>query len=230
MVGISSHSIFKLTENPELQVRDCYPIARAIVEGAINIAFIMAKGRPAAERADRHAQQKSYRDLKRSSSAGGWTVEVWNSMTLPDHEVARLRVLVEEFSGGKGQERRNWTDETITEKLDIISGRFPSKSLVLMHAAFVSVYRHSSEVLHGTYFSALHFWGMTSPPWSGPKSKDELLKLLREHQLSVLTATMLSLLGLLECIAVYIERPEAMQHVSERIKHMKNLPLLKNGE
>ena len=50
----------------------------------------MARGREAAERADRHAQQKAYRDLKRKSSAGGWTVMVGSSVKLSPEDEARV--------------------------------------------------------------------------------------------------------------------------------------------
>ncbi len=45
--GVSAHSILRLTEQIALQARDGYPIARSIVEGVINIGFIMAEGESA---------------------------------------------------------------------------------------------------------------------------------------------------------------------------------------
>ena len=45
------------------KARDCFVLARTIYETAVNFCFICAKGKEAAEKARRHALQKSFRDL-----------------------------------------------------------------------------------------------------------------------------------------------------------------------
>ena len=62
-----------------------------------------------------------------------------------------------------------------------MSGKWPSSRGLLCHAdevlkslhtALFAVYRHSSEVLHGTLFGALFFMGRTQP--MGPQDLKEL--------------------------------------------------------
>jgi hypothetical protein len=59
------------------------------------------------------------------------------------------------------------------------------------------VYRHSSEVLHGTLFGAMHFFGMTSPagePRTLPQAKDYI----GQQRMMILLATVLALLAVIE--------------------------------
>jgi hypothetical protein len=68
--GSSAHTLSRLSDLPGLHTRDCYSIARSVVEVAANICYIIAEGPAAAELAMRHARQKSYRDLERESKIG----------------------------------------------------------------------------------------------------------------------------------------------------------------
>ena len=65
-LGSSSNTVLQLSFESGLHTRDCYSIARSIVETATNICYIIAEGSNAAERAIRHARQKSYSDLRAS--------------------------------------------------------------------------------------------------------------------------------------------------------------------
>ena len=64
-LGVSCHSIVRLTDKLDMSIRDCFTIARSIVEGGVNVANIIAGGNDIAERAQRHALQKAYRDIDR---------------------------------------------------------------------------------------------------------------------------------------------------------------------
>ena len=229
MTGISAHSVLKLTEEPTLQTRDCYPIARSIVESVVNIAFILAQGRQAAERADRHAQQKAYRDLKRKSSAGGWTVTIGSDVTLSPEDEDHMSALAAEFTTSRGHEKRNWTDENLTNRINAAAKRFPETSVMLLHAAVFNIYRHASEVLHGTYFAAMHFWGLTDFGRPNPKNRNDLLHTLSEHQFSVLMSTIFALTALLECVGDYVGAPELVEKARIELDRLRDLPLIKEG-
>lgn len=69
-VGSSSNTLLLLSRKSGLHTRDCYVIARTIIEGAINICYIISEGKEVAENAIKHAQQKSFRDLDRKSKVG----------------------------------------------------------------------------------------------------------------------------------------------------------------
>ena len=58
-LGSSSYTLTRLSGTSGLHTRDCYSIARSVVEIAVNICYILAEGPNAAERAIRHARQKS---------------------------------------------------------------------------------------------------------------------------------------------------------------------------
>ena len=61
-LGSSSNTLLSLSERPGLQSRDCFSICRSI-------------GDTAAERAEEHANPKTFRDLNRSSAVGGYGIE-----------------------------------------------------------------------------------------------------------------------------------------------------------
>lgn len=229
MVGISAHSVLKLTEEINLQTRDCYPIVRGIVESVVNILFIMAQGRDAAERADRHAQQKAYRDLARSSSAGGWSVTVNNTLELSPEDEARLTALAAEFTTSKGREKRDWTDENLIKRIDSAAQRFPKTCVMLLHMALFNVYRHSSEVLHGTYFSAMHFWGLTTVDRPQPANREALLSVLSEHQFTLLMSTVFAFSALLESVGEYVGAPDLTEKARLEFNRLHDLPMIKEA-
>lgn len=229
MAGISAHSVLKLTEEPSLQTRDCYPIARSIVESVVNVVFILAQGREAAERADRHAQQKAYRDLKRKSTAGGWTMTIGSDVKLSPDDEGHMSALVAEFTTSRGREKRDWTDESVTDRIDTAAKRFPEALVMLLHAAMFNIYRHASEVLHGTYFAAMHFWGLTTIGRPSPKDRGDLLRTLSEHQFSVLMSTIFALTALLECAGDYVGTPELVENARTEFDRLRELPLIEEA-
>ena len=69
-LGSSSNTLLRLSDEPGLHSRDCFSVCRSIVELAVNVCYICADGETAAERAEKHAQQKAVRDLDRASQCG----------------------------------------------------------------------------------------------------------------------------------------------------------------
>ncbi len=226
--GVSSHSILKLTDEMNLQARDGYPIARSIVETVINIAFIMAGGEAVAEQADRHAQQKAFRDLKRTSSIAGYTVSVGWTGKLTSEDEARLSALVAEFTTKSGRERHDWTESNLEHRLAAIDKRFGHRVMTLIHPAFLMIYRHASEILHGTYFGALFFWGVTTPG-QRPSTADELKIVLGHHQLAVAMSVILANTALIDCVGQYFDYFEVSAFSDDLLRQLEKLPLIKNG-
>lgn len=226
--GVSAHSILKLTEEIELQARDGYPIARSIIEGIINIGFIMAEGHTAAELADRHAQQKAFRDLKRTSSIAGHSITVgWTGKLSPEDE-AHLTALAAEFSTKAGRERRDWTDKSLERRLEVIDGRFGHRVMTMLHSSIFMVYRHASEIVHGTYFGALFFWGVTRPG-SRPTTTDELRMIMGHHQLTVLLGVAFANTALLDCAGQYFGIADLNKAADELVQQLEALPLIKES-
>ena len=105
-----------------IKVRDSYVSARTLFETTLTTAFVLAGGEPVAEKADRHARQKAYRDLSRESRVAGQTISLsWaGSVDLEQHP--ELKSALAEYTGGKGQELRDWTAENAKVNLPRFGG------------------------------------------------------------------------------------------------------------
>ncbi|MEO3475876.1 DUF5677 domain-containing protein [Roseomonas sp. CAU 1739] len=222
MVGISGHSILRLTEEVSLHVRDAYPIARSIVEGVVNVLFIMAKGRDMAARAKRHAEQKAFRDLHRTWQAGETTMAVQRIVELTPGERSRLEALAAEFAWRNGREK-DWTDENIAERLAAIAATFPRSSHIILSAATFNIYRHASEVVHGTYFAAMHFWGIGGGR-GRPTNGDQMRLLVLDHQFAVLMSATFAFTALVECVAAYIGESGLKELAGKQLDRLRALP------
>lgn len=143
-------------------IRGAFAVYRALFETVVNVCFILAMGKPIAERALRHARQKSIRDLERRVPFPDGEVTVkWSGA---DEVLAESdsQELLKEFSTKKGREDTKWTPENIEQRLQAIHKKFGKKvSVGLYFPGFL--YRQSSEVIHGTFYGAVYTWGVTEP-------------------------------------------------------------------
>lgn len=225
MVGISGHSILKLTEKIDMSVRDAFPLARSIIEGVVNICFIMAEGVDAAQKASRHAEVRAFRDLKRTWEIAGMSLSVSHSGQLSPTEVTRLEAMLPEFTTKRGGER-DWTDKTLKQRLETIALRFSSSTMTILNASAFNIYRHASEIVHGSYFSACFFWGLTLPGRPKPTSRDDLMLTLADHQFSVLMSTAFAYAGLLECFADYVDNPNLAAEAKSQLERIREFPAI----
>jgi hypothetical protein len=189
-VGSSSNTLVNLSHSAGLHTRDCYSVARSVMETAANICYILAEGPIMAERALRHARQKSYRDLARESKIGSSVINLMCSNQPHLSEIDWLRDHITEFTSRGGREK-GWVDESIDDRIEKAGHRFGKSVLNALHFARFAVYRHSSEILHGTLFGALFFFGMTTP--SEPRTLDELNESIGQQHMLILMAAVLAL-------------------------------------
>ncbi|MDR4485442.1 MAG: DUF5677 domain-containing protein [Nitrospirales bacterium] len=161
----SSKTIVELSKMPGVHTRDCFGIARAIIELGINICFILAEGSSAAEKALRHSRQKSYRNLERESKIGKLMVKVLYSgkkdITLTEIHEREIK----EFTSKRGFQK-NWIDLSLDERIETIGQSFGERVQILLQVARLSVYDTASEILHGTVFGAMYSLGLMDPPVS----------------------------------------------------------------
>ncbi|WP_338426772.1 DUF5677 domain-containing protein [Sphingopyxis kveilinensis] len=225
MVGISGHSILKLTDEVALSARDAFPIARSIIEGSINVCFIMAGGHEIAARAVRHAEVKAYRDLQRDWEVGATRITLGYSGQLLPEEVARLNSMLAEFTTKNGREK-DWTDKTLKQRLDVIAETFSGSAMVSLNVAAFNIYRHASEIVHGTYFSAAYFWGLTLPGRGVPRTSDEFRLTILDHQFSILVSAIFAYAGLVECFAKYTGQSELHELASKALDRLHELPAI----
>lgn len=187
--------------------REAYVVARGLLEAIVNTLFIVAEGDDAALRAERHAKQKAFRDLARSSTIEGQTIKAGlvslDSSTPP----AEIAAAMAEFTTRRGAESQEWTKESIDDRIVVIGRRFGQRTLTELHFARFATYRHASEIVHGTLFAALFAFGMTQP--GGPPASGEQLKRhVNDHLSMVLWMSGLAMDAFLRGMAEALAMPD----------------------
>lgn len=224
--GSSSHTLVRLSDGPGLHTRDCYSIARSVVELAANICYVVASGPEAADRASRHARQKAFRDMARESKVGSTVIKL-NFQGAPDPStIDGLEEEIEEFTSRGGREK-GWIDGSIDDRIAAVEELSP-RAMTALHWARFAIYRHSSEVLHGTYFSALHFFGLTTPS-GGPRSQEEMQEALGQHHMLVLMAATLALSAVVQSFHAAYGFRAAQDRDDALMQALRSIPLLQGS-
>jgi Family of unknown function (DUF5677) len=158
----SGHSFMLLLENHKL--RDCFPLARCVLETTINACFIAALGPQAGSQAMKHAVQKAHRDNSRGFQFRYYPVKVgWVGPTItPTHPV--VKEAFDEYSSKKGREITSWTAETLNERVEQIEAWLGKSSGDHLRFSIFSIYGFASEIAHGTLYSVLRFVGVWDIP------------------------------------------------------------------
>lgn len=221
-LGSSSNTLIGLSDKPGFQSRDCFSISRSIIELAVNISYICAEGDAVTKQAERHANQKAFRDLDRRSAIGNQNIRLCFStggeLEVPEEIVKNI----EEFTARSGREK-NWTDLNIDARCEKIERKFGDKVLTPLHWARFLVYRHSSEILHGTFFGVAFFCGLTDPK-GAPATVDEFLERIAGQHLMVLLATVLSQAAVVKAVSALTDVPELATLAEGHIKDLKKVP------
>jgi len=203
-LGISVHSTLKLCVGRDMAIRDAYGIARSASELAVNIAYIAVGGSEVAKRADRHAMQKTYRDMMRRGEIGGLEFTISRDHIPRAEEVPGLTEALAEFTGRKGQELTDWTSASISDRIKEV--RCVSETAgTYLAGAVTSIYRHSSELLHGTYFGVIHFWRGSDAVATSREAFDEKWE---EHFLSIFNGLFFSVGAVITLYAQMFKLPE----------------------
>ena len=167
----SFHSQFILSLNDKMS--DCYVVARTIFETALNIGYFSVKGESVVEKAYNHSLQKSYRDLKREVKIKDIQIMIGlqNFEQIPKTD--KLKKSIEEFTSKKGYELRTWSEDNIFKKIEVISEKFGKEMELSFSLPFYYIYRHASEIIHGTVFGAMFSFGMTQLRTEWPNTDEE---------------------------------------------------------
>lgn len=221
MAAISGLSLLKLTEDINLNVKDAFPVARSVVESIVNVCYLMAEEKEA-ERALRHAEFRSLRDLRRSWQTGPISMSVAWQGEISAASKARLGELSKEFISRKGREL-SWTDRTLRQRLDAAFLKFDQKSLMSLSGSAFNIYGAASEVVHGSYFSAIHFLGLTGHRRSETDNMLSLKITLLEHQFSVLMSAILAYTSFVECFSAYSDQPALLCEADEAFNKLRDL-------
>ncbi len=218
-LGSSTNTITKLAQ-PGLATRDCYSIARSVLECAVNLCYIMATGVTAAERAHSHAAQKAHRDLHRESQIAATTFRVASSGTLPIETEQRMQELRTEFEWSNGREK-SWIDLSIDQRIDAVYSRFGRPIGDRLHVARFALYRHSSEILHGTLFGAHFFLGLSTTTARGAA---EVTDNIAWTHMTVQASLFQAIAGVVEAFDAAYGFPEAKTQVQNLHALIHRLP------
>lgn len=194
-MGVSVHSILTLISGPPMGIKDCYGIARSVFEMAVNISYICYSGVDVAEKANRHAFQKSYRDFHREGDIGGIKIDLSKTTKVDPSIIPGLQAALDEFTR-RGKENPDWTPLNISQRISEVKKRNESAAISLAGASF-SIYRHSSELLHGTYFSVVYFWTLGE---RASISKDSFQSVWEQHFMTIFNAVFFSCTAVIEVI------------------------------
>lgn len=227
-LGSSSNTLLRLSDEPGLQSRDCFSICRSIVELASNVCYICAEGDTGAERAERHAQQKAVRDLDRKSSVGGQTIRLAFSAAEAIEIPEELAKSIDEFTSRSGREK-GWIDLSIDARCERVGQVLGARVLTPLHWARFAVYRHSSEILHGTFFGAVFFMGLNDPE-GAPPSLDQWIERIARQHLMVLMAAVLALVAVAKAVATTADAPELATQAERHIQDLRTAPFFSERE
>jgi hypothetical protein len=171
----SGHSMLVLSSMDKQ--RDCYILARPIFEHVLNIGYFGAKGEDAIKKSIDHYYQKTYRDLYREINIKDIKVAIGLNNIEAVHKDDNLRKAIEDFTTKKGFEERSWTGDNTFKKIEIISDKYGKNIGTILTLNLFFIYRHSSEIIHGTMFGVLHTRGLTQLTSQWPENDEKLKKL-----------------------------------------------------
>lgn len=157
-------SVVESTETLRLLVkqkllRDSYVIARVIYESSVNACFLLTEPKKLSARMYTHANQKALRSLVRTLELSGEKLfefkpnGVDKFLEHPTHQE-----WLKEFTSKSGKEITSWTPENVKERVEAVFLKFghePTRGL----AFGLLMYRHASEIAHGTLYGTLFSWG-----------------------------------------------------------------------
>ena len=201
------------------RVRDCYIVCRSVYETIVNAAFIIAGGKPTAERARRHALQKIYRDGNRRLEVAdmAFVVKRTQEIDLADHP--EIQQALDEFTSKKGREITSWTPESVEQKLVIINDKYGADVTKGLMSGLIGIYRHASEVVHGTVFGAMHTLGMADFG-KHPDSMEKVDAARRQFLCLLLLMAGISIGSLIIVISCELDLPELVARSKDNIKEV----------
>lgn len=174
----------------QLKLRDSYVIARVIYETSLNACFLLTDSEALSCRARTHAMQKALRSLARAVEIAGnkiFEFKVQGAEEVMGHP--KHQEWLNEFTSKSGREITSWTPENVQQRLETTYLKFGHDATRGL-AFGLLLYRHASEIAHGTVFGTLFSWGamefgipLTSPSDIGRFRRKELRSLMKLGQL-----------------------------------------------
>ena len=177
-----------------------YILARAMVERAINFAYLDICEDTEFQAWHDYSVQKAFRLLNRQKTVGDVSVEINLFPTLNSSESPQLEALTRQFTSKTGKEITRWTRLNLDERLKHIEGNVDAPMGVVegLIAAMLSVYETGAEAQHGTLFGV----GLRAG-WGLPPQFDEEL-----HKYALVTSIVECLSAAIFVLAHIAKRPD----------------------
>ena len=163
------------------KMRDCYVISRMIYETIINVLYITATNFKAMEDMINYTEEKSQYDSARSISTDKETV--FFAFDGEKHSVGFSKNNPIKMKG----DPRDWTKDNINKRINLINKKYGDTVSRFLQVAHLSIYRTSSDIIHGTLYGMRHSLGVVN-------KKDETFSMegMLNHNFSAIIILMLT--------------------------------------
>lgn len=219
MLGISD-SLESLSFLSKInKMRDCYAISRMIYETVINVLYISATDFKAMEDMIKYTEEKSKHDSARSIATDKETVFITFDGKL--HTVGFAKNNPIKMKG----DPRTWTNQNIDKRINIINKKYGDTVSRFLQLAHLTIYRTSSDIIHGTLYGSRHMLGIVNK-----KDSSFSIEGMITHNHSVIITLMLTIS---QCIySILYAFNKEIEGIKEFEKDYEDLlqRYLKNGQ
>lgn len=203
-------------------LRDSYVISRVIYETSVNACFLLTSPAELTSRASVHAKQKALRNLvRRIEIAGSTLFEFKASGTEEALKVPEHQQWLAEFTSKSGREITSWTAENVQQRLETVYHTFGREAATGL-AFGLLLYRHGSEIAHGTLYGTLFSWGAMElgRPLKSPEDLAVFRRAELRHVLKLISFTLESLVQV--CAQVLDQRSLAELATKARLGYYES--------
>lgn len=160
-IETSASTVFRLTDNISDCVRDCFPIARSVVEAAINVGYIAAGGKTVAEEARQHSVHRCVLALDRRFDIGALSLRHRSRSLDQPETVPGLREVLAQMETEGDRKAYNWTPLSAPKRVEFILDRLGGRIALPLGLAYFGIYQDASEIVHGTIYGCFFSAGET---------------------------------------------------------------------
>lgn len=215
----TSHSLLFLSSMGKMS--DCYSLSRIIFDHVLNLGYFGANGEKSVKKALQHYHQKAFRDLDRKIEIKDLSFGIGMKGIENASISEKLKEALDYFTNNKGFEIRSWTGDNVFKKVEIIRDYYGKEIGMMLIINLFFIYRHSSEIIHGTLFGSLFARGMTKPEREQPTNEIELEILQRTRISFVLICSILLNYVTFSIVNEHYPRQPELDKLSEIIKDFR---------
>ena len=207
----------------EEKMRDTYVLSRTSYETMLNACYMMAEGDEAAERAYKHVLQKSWRDLDRELVINDTAVYIRHSAQVDPSEDPDLHDAIDEFTTKRGREITSWTPQSLKDRIEKVGLKYGKDAVTGLQFGLLAIYRHASDISHGTLFGSMFAVGITQP-CGPPKSPSELVQYQRSNLCMLLTMLGGVIDSLLRILGQELDRTDFVDRSNRAVADLRQEP------